>query len=484
MRSSNPRRRGSHLEVDWVLVSISGLRRWGLVVLFVLLAGGAVGGVLYYMHEPVDRRALRTLRHATALREEVRRAGVTESLSGEFEQASRLLDEAHDDCSRKDYPACLARAEDSQRRLELLSGLVNREFAGSGQIIAVQGRVEVQRADQSRWERAREKQTLYNGDFVKTATDASAEVLFSDGTVYRIGPDSLLEVHREARSGPKPSSGEVKLQVGQVNVYTALNQSVVLTDSARAEVDRDSRVGVGVGEDAATTVAAYAGTARVSSGKTGETVQLSTRQAVRAAPDGHLGQRNIVPDVPVLESPAANTLVNLDQQERVTLAWRPAQGSLSYELEVSRSRLFAPSSLEFPPNRRNATSATLRILKPGTFYWRVAALGEEQVRSEWSAPRTFKAFRGRRVEELVDTVPPKLEVAKPTQMGNLILVQGVTEAGATVTVNGEPVEVAADGTFKKAIALHQTGENTLVIRATDPAGNTSEHRESVYVEVY
>ena len=483
MRSSTPRRRGSHLEVDWVVVSISGLRRWGLVALFVLLAGAAVGGVLYYMHEPVDRRALRTLRHATALREEVRRAGVTESLSGEFDQASRLLDQAHDDCGRKDYPACLARAGDAQRRLELLSGLVNREFVGSGQVIAVQGRVDVQRADQSRWERAREKQTLYNGDFVKTAADASAEVLFSDGTVYRIGPDSLLEVHREARAGSQPSSGEVKLQVGQVNVYTALNQSVVLTDTARAQVDRDSRVGVGVGDDSATTVATYAGTARVTS-KRGDEVQLDTRQAVKAAADGSLGRRQLVPDVPVLESPAANTLVNLDQDERVRLSWRPAPGGSSYELEVSRSRLFAPSSLEFPPNRRNSTSATLKVLKTGTFYWRVAALGDEQVRSEWSAPRTFKAFRGRRVEELADTTPPKLEVAKPSQMGNLILVQGVTEAGATVTINGEIVEVAADGTFKKAIALHQAGENTLVIRATDPAGNTSEHRESVYVEVY
>ena len=42
-------------------------------------------------------------------------------------------------------------------------------------------------------------------------------------------------------------------------------------------------------------------------------------------------------------------------------------------------------------------------------------------------------------------------------MGNFFLVQGVTEPGATVTVNGEPVDVAGDGTFKKTVALTARG---------------------------
>ncbi len=68
-------------------------------------------------------------------------------------------------------------------------------------------------------------------------------------------------------------------------------------------------------------------------------------------------------------------------------------------------------------------------------------------------------------------------------MGNFFLVQGTTEPGATVTVNGEPVDVAGDGTFKKTVALTREGWNTIVIRATDPAGNTTEDRKQVYVEV-
>jgi hypothetical protein len=462
------------------VVSVAGAKRWGLLVFFLLLAGGVLASVLYFMHEPPERRAQRTLRRATASQEEVRRAGFSENLAGEFDQASRLLDEARADFDRRDYPACVARAEDAQQRFDLLGGLANRDFVGSGQIIGLHGKVEVQRANQTKWDKAREKQPLYNGDFIKTGMDSSAEVIFSDSTVYRVGPDSLLEVHREARTGREPSAGEVKVKVGQVNVYTASNQSSVVTDAARAEVDRDSRVGVEVAEDSATLVAAYAGRAHVT-GATGQSVDLGTRQAVSAAPGGALGQQRAVPDPPVPEKPAANALVNLDASDRVELIWRPVAGITGYELQVSRSRVFTTSNIEFT-NRRDSPSAVVKVMRPGTYFWHVAALGAERLRSEWSPPRAFKAFAGPRVEALNDTTPPKLEVQRPTQMGNFFLVQGVTEPGATVTVNGEAVDVAGDGTFKKTVALTREGWNTIVIRATDPAGNSSEDRKTVRVE--
>jgi len=474
----SPRR----LELDWVVVSIEGMRRWGLASFLAVLALAALGSGYYFLHEPVAKRAERTLRRASASQEEVRRAGISEGLQTEFAQASRLLEEAQHDWNRKDYPACLARGEDALRRFEHLSGLVNPEFAGSGQLIAAQGKVEVQRANQTAWERAHEKQPLYNGDFVKTGPGASAEVLFSDGTVYRVGPDSLLEVHRAARVGRENPSGEVKMKVGQVNVYTALNPSSVITDSARADVERDSRVGVEVADDSTTTVAAYTGRAAVT-GNDGQLINLSSLQAVSAAPGGTLGHRRAVPERAALEAPPANAMLNLDQGNRVELRWRLSAGAVAFDLQVSRSRLFSSANLEFETNRRTSTAAVLKISRPGSYYWRVAAIGPDNIRSEWSEPRAFKAYAGARVEVLADTTPPRLEVGKPAQMGNLIIVQGVTEPGATVTVNAEAVEVAGDGTFRKTVALNKEGLNTIVIRATDPSGNMSEDRKQVFVEV-
>jgi hypothetical protein len=471
----------SSIELDWVVVSVAGLRRWGLLVFFLLLVGGLLGGGYYFLHEPADRKAQRILRRAAAAQEEVKRAGVTETLSGEYEQASRLLTEAKGDWERKDYPACIARGEDALRRFELLTGLVTRDFVGSGQIISLQGRVEVQRANQTRWERGREKQALYNGDFVKTSADASAEILFSDGTIYRVGPDSLLEVRREARGGAQPTSGEVKVKVGQVNVFTATNTSTVVTDSARAEVNRDTRLGVEVDSNASALFASYSGSAKVT-GSGGESVELAGSQAVDATGAGRLSQKRQVPDSPMLEEPTANTLVNLDVSNKVGFRWRPVSGCIGYEFQLGRSRRFSEATRDLTSNR-TTPSLEVRLLAPGTYYWRARALAAGKLRSEWSATRSFRASAGQRAEELVDTVPPKLEVQRPQQMGNYFLVQGVTEPGATVTINGETVVVAGDGTFKKAVVLNREGVNTIVIRATDPAGNPSERTVPVFVEV-
>lgn len=470
------------LEVDWVVVPISGFRKWGLALFLVLLLAGVGAAFWLLLHEPAEKRAARLIQQATAMAEDVRRSGISEGLSGELEQALKLLAQAKEDFAHRDFPAAAARAEDALHRFELLLRLVNREFVGAAQVIAVSGRVEIQRANQTTWERARERQALYNGDFLKTAADANAEVLFADGTVYKVGPDSLLEIHREARTGPKPEPGEVKVKVGQVNVSTALNPSTVVTESAGVRIHQESRVGVEVAEDATTVVAAYAGRARVSA-PTGEAVELSERQAITARREAGLSARRAIPEPPQLEAPQANALINMDQGNRVVLSWRPIPGVLGYKVQVSRSHLFAPASIEVETMRKEP-SVTLRLRLPGTYYWRVAAIGPEQTPSEWSPARAFRGYTGARVEELADTTPPPLSVQRPQQMGNFFLIQGVTEPGATVTINGEAVAVAGDGSFKKAVAVNREGKNIIVIRATDAAGNSTEHRETVFVEVY
>jgi len=451
-------------------------------IFFVLLAGAVGAGVFYILHEPVERKAERVLRQASAAQEDLRRAGIQEGLGEQFDQASRLLDEARNDWEHGEWAACLARGEDALRRFRLIQGLSNHDFAGSGQIISLSGRVEVQRAHEPRWERARERQALFNGDFVRTASDASAEILFSDGTVFKVGPESLLEVHRGARAGRTPTAGEVKVRVGQVNVFTALSPSSVVTDAARADVAHESRVGVAVLDDSSTIVAAYEGRARVT-GSDGQSVDLGRRQAVTADTAGALSARRAVPEPPTLQQPPANHMINLDRENRVVLSWREVAGATRYDLQVSRSRLFNPGALEFETNRRTANTATLSVMLPGTYHWRVAALSAAGERSEWSSARSFQALRDTRMVEMFDTTPPKLEDIRWTQMGNVFIFQGKTQLGTTVTINGEPVEVTGDGTFRKAVTLYREGRVDVVIRATDPSGNVSEHTEQVLVEV-
>ncbi|MCK4443063.1 MAG: hypothetical protein KAW09_00865, partial [Thermoplasmata archaeon] len=73
----------------------------------------------------------------------------------------------------------------------------------------------------------------------------------------------------------------------------------------------------------------------------------------------------------------------------------------------------------------------------------------------------------------VDTIPPFLFVDSPkdgfqTKDAGL-LVTGITEPSANLTVNDSPVTVGLDGSFSSLVTL-QPGENVIYVNATDMAG--------------
>jgi hypothetical protein len=76
----------------------------------------------------------------------------------------------------------------------------------------------------------------------------------------------------------------------------------------------------------------------------------------------------------------------------------------------------------------------------------------------------------------LDTVPPQLTVLEPIEpvlvtKKKTMVIKGTCEAGANLTINGEPVIVEENGTFVALVKL-KVGENSYVIVATDEAGNT------------
>ena len=77
----------------------------------------------------------------------------------------------------------------------------------------------------------------------------------------------------------------------------------------------------------------------------------------------------------------------------------------------------------------------------------------------------------------LDTKPPVLTITLPkiysTVMTQQIAVTGKTESGATVTVAGSQVNVAADGSFSVMYMFPKEGLNVVDITATDAAGNVA-----------
>ena len=84
----------------------------------------------------------------------------------------------------------------------------------------------------------------------------------------------------------------------------------------------------------------------------------------------------------------------------------------------------------------------------------------------------------------VDTVPPQLSVSedingKVVTEGSIYL-NGYTEAGAVLTLNGEPVELTQNY-FNKKITL-AGGENTITLIAEDAVGNQSIYSATITYE--
>ncbi|VAV94839.1 hypothetical protein MNBD_ACTINO02-2281, partial [hydrothermal vent metagenome] len=78
--------------------------------------------------------------------------------------------------------------------------------------------------------------------------------------------------------------------------------------------------------------------------------------------------------------------------------------------------------------------------------------------------------------EVRDEEPPRLEITSPDSGAvtsrSHILIKGVTEPGAKVSIGDQRVEVGEEGHWRIEVKLRE-GRNEIVVVARDAAGNTS-----------
>ncbi len=251
-------------------------------------------------------------------------------------------------------------ADSARRRFEALAGAGDQELVGVGQFFSLEGRVQLQRAGQTEWENAHQNIPVFNGDFVRTGRDGNAEILFADGSLYRISPNSLLEIHHEMS---QESPGTVKMVVGRINVYTSGAPSTVTTDTAATEIDRDSRVAVDVAADDQKTtrrrvpgLCAGSQQPRRRGGRdrrAGSRRSDGQRRDDRKAADS----RTAVPD-----RTAQQRRIRPREKPMIELAWRGRPRNGTVHLQVSRSKSFDSTQLEVDAPRLAKDKARLRLV--------------------------------------------------------------------------------------------------------------------------
>ncbi len=466
--------------LDWVVVRIITIRKVVTVGLIVVLAAVLLAVLHYRMNPTPDVAAKRSLVRAERARVRALDRELPETWRGELNQATGQLESARLAYTEEDFPQALEMADFARVRFDALAGVGRNNMIGAGQFHGVHGRVTIQRAGRSGWDPAELQMPVFNGDFVKTGRDGLAEILFVDGTLFRVTPNSLLEIHQP--DSVTRDSGAVKMVVGRINVITGRSRSIVATDTVQTQIERDSRVAVDVpGDYNKTVVSAFAGGATLES-SSGRTLRVGNREQVETLGEGEFSTKRRIPKAPVPLEPMNNAGFDLRADGIISLRWSKVSGTSGTHLQVSRDKSFQGAGLDVDSGVLKGTTARLQAIHPGTFFWRVASVNDSGLASEWSSVRRFRVYSPEYHQVIRDLEPPDLRLVPIRQLGHLFIVEGQTEAGATITINDETVETDRQGHFQRTVEVRNFGWNDVVIRSTDPSGNHTERRERVYLE--
>lgn len=471
-------KRNTSTEIDWYLISIDRLKQIGVVVLLLLLG---LAGWWFWENQKGNPRTNAESAIADA-RQALNSLAASPDFNAhrnEFNRAQQKLDEASSHLAAGRFPQAHDAAVESQTisRAALSGG---GDVGSDAQFLTVEGDVKYQKGAASEWKDADPRTALVNGDWVKTGDRASAELIFSNGSLYTIGPNALLEIYSAVNPATSRKTNAVQMRVGSVEVATADDSSTIRTPGTQVVIDSESTTQVGVDEQSRTTsVVSTRGGTSVAPEAGGPAVRITSGEKVSATPEGSISPVRRLTPPPALLSPGDNQVYQLSPELNVELVWSEVPGAQSYVLQVSRSRLFATQEIN---TRRQKTNARARVTSEGAFYWRVASVGVDGEPGPFSAFRRFRVSGGGKAAAS-DRTPPPLRMKQPFHVGGqFYTIAGSTEPGATVFINDEEVDVESGGAFQKLIGFDKIGRNTIVIKAVDPAGNQTVESQTVMVE--
>jgi hypothetical protein len=350
---------------------------------------------------------------------------------------------------------------------------------------SLEGSVKVKPVGTFEWITADRSMVLRKSDLVRTGPGSAAEITFFDGTVVHVRPDSLITIE-ETSEDPSTkarkvawhiSSGEVNFQTVRKNVPGSATE--VSTPTVRGTVGELSSAAIRVAETGDSDFRFFEGSGKIET-KSGQTIEMSSSEAVKIDASGKASAKVALPNAPTLLAPPHQAEITYPNPTVATtlLAWKAVPDAVSYHLMLDYSAYFNRPLVDRKGIRDSQQE--LRGLDVGRYYWRVAAIdknGEEGAFSDFA--RFTVAGPGSGTSG--DGPPPPLIIESIETRQNILQVKGKTEPGATVTVNGQRVEVEGDGTFNDYITLEKPGKQIVAIRATGLNGGVNEQKRPVIV---
>jgi Glucodextranase, domain B len=482
-----PQQHRPQVLLDWATISYRSIMR-GVVYLVLVVA---LGGAFYFLkaarRDTPAELALQEIGRAERMHGEAQAAGGTDAAKARVvESAGKLLASARLSYDRQDFLEARAAAQQSQSfSQKILEGSTEETF--TAKIYKYEGDVKIKRARQFVWDNVSSNTALRVGDQVKTASNGSAQIIYFDGTITTIKPGSLLEI-RELFEDPSTKVRKVreKLNFGGVsasmpgaNVAGSYHEVATESATARAVTKAQFDVAFDAGTHR-TSTEVHSGKAEVQAA--GKTLTLQPLERVEISGTQEVSRQRLLP-APALNEPMDQRVFVIEGASPpvVTLGWAGVPGGVRYRLQIARTALFGDLLLD----RADLHSASVQLpgLREGSYYWRVSAIDGSGIESSFSEVRKFKVM-GAAEGHAEDTVSPPLQIMDFLPSGHLVIINGHTEPGALLSVDGQKIDVYDDGSFTAVVRMKKEGLNQMDIVAQDSAGNQTRLRKSVYVESF
>jgi hypothetical protein len=238
---------------------------------------------------------------------------------------------------------------------------------------------------------------VQQGDWVRTRSRSSAEIVQDDGTVIYLRPNSKAMIDL---------SGSTKSERGEVRVTNVKLESGSLVAKVQKLMQRDSRFQIQtptatsfirgtefrlkVEDQGTTRLEVLEG--KVDFGSETRNVSVDGNFGSLAAAAGELPtEPHGLPAAPAeLFTPEDRQVLD-DNLATYRFSWATVASAAKYHLEISADPEFKQLVEEAWLDGANADLMSLRIdtLEPGTYFWRVSALDAEGYESAWSPARYF-----------------------------------------------------------------------------------------------
>ncbi len=315
------------------------------------------------------------------------------------------------------------------------------------------------------------RSSLVEEEKVRTLSNSFAEIMFRDESRLRLNANSQAVIQQmRVDLLSKRQVANVSLVEGDVYALLGANRArkSFELEVSGVETQIDSR-NFWVGKQGNESRFANYDDAEVYVSSGGERVSLGKNQ-------GTLVRMLQAPTAPRVLLPITELKAPDDDQivyrKEVTLEWDPVEGAVSYWLEIGADPVYFNTFI----NRWGVEGTKLSIdeLEDGTFYWRVAAIDDQNFPGAKSKVRRFTLKNTERPPFLVVSAPDDASyVRRP-----MVTVVGESETIATVFVNNVAVTMNDGGAFSSTIAL-QEGLNNIEIKAIDEKGAQTVLRRGV-----